>query len=48
MWSIPPFDELEDGCARLGLGLEAFVVEQLTFKCGKKCFAQGVVETVAY
>src|SRR5215470_9358407 len=48
MWIIPSLDELEDRGARLVLGLEAFAVEQLTFKRGKKCFAQGVVETVAY
>ena len=32
---VPSLDELEDGHARLRLGLELAPVEQLTFKCGE-------------
>ena len=45
---IPPFDEIEHGHARLGLGLEAAAVEQFAFQGGEETFAHGVVETVAH
>ena len=42
-WVVEALDEVEDGHLRLGLGLEAVPVEELTLEGREEALAQGVV-----
>src|SRR5256885_15184881 len=44
---VPAFDEVEDGAARVGLGAEAFAIEQLAVERREEPLAIGVVVGIA-
>ena len=44
---VEAFDEVEDGHAGLGVGLEAMPVEKLAFERRKEAFAHRIVVSVA-
>src|SRR5438309_10792003 len=45
---VPAFDEVEDGAARVGLGAEAFAIEQLALERREEALAHGVVVGIAH
>jgi len=45
---VPAFDEVEDGEARVGLGAEAFAIEQLALERREEALTHGVVVGVAH
>src|SRR5437660_897176 len=47
-WVVPAFDEVEEGEARVGLGAEAFAIEQLALERREEALTHGVVVGVAH
>src|SRR6266487_3135731 len=45
---VPTFDEVEEGEARVGLGAEAFAIEQLALERREEALTHGVVVGVAH
>lgn len=45
---VPAFDEVENGKARVGLGAEAFAIEQLGLERREEALTHGVVVGVAH
>jgi hypothetical protein len=44
---VPSFDELKNGLACFGWGVEAGTVEQFAFECGEEGFTHGIIEAIA-
>src|SRR6266508_450631 len=47
-WVVPAFDEVEESEARVGLGAEAFAIEQLALERREEALTHSVVVSVAH
>jgi hypothetical protein len=47
-WVVPAFDKVEESEARVGLGAEAFAIEQLALEGREEALTHGVVVGVAH